>query len=117
MLLLIYYLLGKYDEVSTNLLSKFMMTSPTNNDVNMFSQITDTMNEQSIEESRMRELYAYLSERGILSSSSASRLSTELPIPATEAPIMITPPVPEAAPLHPYKKVSYDARIGHYDAI
>lgn len=93
-----------------------MMTSPSKNDSNMFSQITDTMNEKSIEESRMRELYQYLSERGILSSTSITSRSTELPSPPTEAPIVIMPPVPETAPLHPYKKV-YDARTGHYDAI
>ena len=54
---------GKFDEISTNLMSKFMSTSasPSKDDVINF---TDAMNSQSIEESRMRELYAYLSERG-----------------------------------------------------
>lgn len=83
-----------------------MTTCPSKNEmaeVAMFSQITETMNEQSIEESRMRELYAYLSERGILTStSSPASLSTELQITATDTPTVITPPVPEAQPLHPF---------------
>lgn len=122
---------SQFDEVSTNLMSKFMssVSSQSKNDVINF---TDAMNSQSIEESRMRgiiyffylltthnhhyyqELYAYLSERGILNSP-ARASSSELPSPA-DAPSMM-PPIPESLPIHPYKKTQYDARIGHYDAM